>query len=61
MKFEVQITSIVVAVNTGKSEDEILKAMHERTTLNPEQAKTLINFACKILSPFFGGSIPLLP
>lgn len=30
-------------------------------SLNPEQAKTLINFVCKILSPLFGGSIPLLP
>ncbi len=29
----------VVAANTGKSEEEILKAMHERTTLNPEEAQ----------------------
>lgn len=30
-------------------------------SLEPEKAKTLINFVCKILSPIFGGSIPLLP
>lgn len=30
-------------------------------SFNPEQAKTLINFVGKALSPLFGGSIPLLP
>lgn len=29
----------IAAANTGKSEKEILKAMHERTTLNPEEAQ----------------------
>ena len=30
-------------------------------SFNPEQARTLINFVGKALSPLFGGSIPLLP
>ena len=29
----------IIAANTGKSEKEIMKAMLDRTTLNPEQAK----------------------
>lgn len=29
----------VIAANTGKREDEVIEAMRERTTLNPEQAE----------------------
>jgi len=39
----------------------VLMSIIVGVSLNPEQAKTLINFFGKALSPLFGGSIPLLP
>ena len=38
LRLDMENIAGVIAANTGKSEEEITKAMLERTTLNPEQA-----------------------
>ena len=39
LKMDTENIAGIIAATTGKSEEEILKAMHDRMTLNPEQAK----------------------
>ena len=38
LKIDTENIAGVIAANTGKSEEEVMKAIRERTTLNPEQA-----------------------
>jgi len=40
LKIDVENIAKVIAANTNKSVKEIIAAMHERTTLNPEEAKS---------------------
>jgi ATP-dependent protease ClpP protease subunit len=40
LKIDIENIAKVVAANTGKTQDEITKAMLERTTLNPEEARS---------------------
>jgi ATP-dependent Clp protease protease subunit len=40
LKIDVENIAKVVAANTGKTVDDVTKAMLERTTLNPEEAKS---------------------
>ena len=39
LRIDIENISKVIAANIGKTKEEVIKAMHERTTLNPEQAK----------------------
>lgn len=39
LKIDIENIAKVIAVNTGKSQEDVARAMLERTTLNPEQAK----------------------
>jgi ATP-dependent Clp protease protease subunit len=38
LRLDMENIAGIIAANTGKSEQEVMKAMLERTTLNPEQA-----------------------
>jgi ATP-dependent Clp protease protease subunit len=38
LKLDMENIAGIIAANTGKSEQEVMKAMIERTTLNPEEA-----------------------
>jgi ATP-dependent Clp protease protease subunit len=38
LKLDMENIAGIIAANTGKSEQEVMKAMLERTTLNPEEA-----------------------
>jgi len=40
LKIDIENIAKVVAANTGKSTEDVMKAMLDRTTLNPEEAKT---------------------
>lgn len=40
LRIDLQNIAKVIAVNTGKSQDEVVQAMLDWTTLNPEEAKT---------------------
>lgn len=39
LKMDIGNIARVIAINSGKGEEEVVKAMLERTTLNPEEAK----------------------
>lgn len=39
LRIDIENIAKVVSANTGKKIDEIISAMHDRTTLNPEEAK----------------------
>lgn len=39
LKIDIENIAKVVAANTGKSPEDVMKAMSDRTTLNPEEAK----------------------
>ena len=39
MKIDIENIAKVVAANTGKSPQDVMNAMLDRTTLNPEEAK----------------------
>lgn len=39
LRIDIENIAKVVAANTGKSTQEVVSAMHDRTTLNPEEAK----------------------
>lgn len=39
LKIDIENIAKVIAENTGKKIEDVIKAMHERTTLNPEEAK----------------------
>jgi len=40
LRIDLQNIARVIAANTGKSQDEVFQAMLDRTTLNPEEAKS---------------------
>ncbi|MFA0783369.1 ATP-dependent Clp protease proteolytic subunit [Fervidibacter sacchari] len=40
LRIDLQNIARVIASNTGKSQDEVIQAMLDRTTLNPEEAKS---------------------
>ena len=40
LRIDLQNIAKVIAANTGKSQDEVVQAMLDRTTLNPEEAKS---------------------
>jgi len=40
LRIDLQNIAKVIAANTGKSQDEVIQAMLDRTTLNPEEAKS---------------------
>jgi ATP-dependent protease ClpP protease subunit len=40
LRIDIENIAKVIAANTGKNVQEVTKAMHERTTLNPEEAKS---------------------
>ena len=40
LRIDVENIAKVIAANTNKSTKEVIAAMHERTTLNPEEAKS---------------------
>lgn len=40
LKIDIENIAKVVAANTGKSTEDVMNAMLDRTTLNPEEAKT---------------------
>lgn len=40
LRIDIKNIAAVIAKGTGKSEEEIIKAMSDRTTLSPEEAKT---------------------
>ena len=39
LRIDIENIAKVIAANTGKSTGEVVAAMHERTTLNPDEAK----------------------
>jgi len=39
IKIDIENIAKIISENTGKSKEEIIKAMSERTTLNPEEGK----------------------
>jgi ATP-dependent protease ClpP protease subunit len=40
LRIDLQNIARVIAANTGKSQDEVIQAMLDRTTLNPEEAQS---------------------
>lgn len=40
LAIDIENIAKVIAANTNKTEADIINAMHERTTLNPEEAKS---------------------
>ena len=40
LRIDIENIAKVVAANTGKSTEDVMNAMLDRTTLNPEEAKT---------------------